>query len=401
MRTYDQLSMYNDYPVLTLKERDRRWNRTRELLTRQGLKCLLIAGFSGREQYDAYLTNDYAEGLVIFPANDAPIYITWAPSRVARQQEEARRGITPWVEDMRVGLDANTISAIIREKGCDEARVGVVGLQTKGPSEISGIIPYQFWAATLKELPLVEFVECSTEFSTMMLVKSEEELILMRHSAAIGEEACRVMFEQAKPGITERELTAQILYTIFSAGAFSPAPFLILHSGPTSESWGPSLWRYRGGKSRVLEKGDMVMAEIFPRYGGFESQQQMAVALEPVDATHEECANIARRCYEVGLEKLRPGATFQEVTNAMEAVIEGAGCWHLTPLIHSLCPLAWVGHGKAWKGADLTIKTGMVFELEPNAHKGNHRVNIGGTVIVTDGRAEELNDLSTRMRIIG
>jgi Xaa-Pro aminopeptidase len=392
--------MLNDFPVLTIKERDRRWNRTRQLLKEQGLECLVVAGFIGREQYDAYLTNDYAEGAVVFPADGVPTYVTWANSRVARQQEEARRGIIPWVEDMRVGLDAPTLSAIIREKGCDEARVGVVGLHTRGPSEISGTIPYRLWAETLKELPQVEFVECSMEFSAMMLVKSEEELVLMRRSATVGEEACKVMLERAKPGVTELELTAEILHTIFQAGAFSPAPFLILHSGPTTESWGPPIWRYRGGESRILQKGDMVLAEIFPRYGGFESQQQMAVALTPVDTIHTECAAIARDCYEVGLEVLRPGMTFQQVTDAMEKVIEEAGCWHLTPLIHSLVPLAWVGHGKTWKSVDLSIKAGMVFELEPNAHRGNHRVNIGGTVIVTESGAEELNVLPTRMHVM-
>ncbi len=385
---------------LTLGERDRRWGRTRELLRKLELECLVVAGLIGREQYDAYLTNDYAEGMVVFPASGIPTYITWARSRVTRQREAAGRGIVPWVEDMRVGLDAPTIAAIIREKGCDASRVGVVGLQTRGPSEMAGIIPYRLWAETLKQLPRVDFVECSLEFAAMMLVKSEEELVLMRRSAAIGEEACKVMQERARPGVSELELTAEILYTIMKAGGFSPSPFLILHSGPTTGSWGPPIWRYSGGESRVLQKGDMALAEIFPRYGGFESQQQMAVALPPVNSIHLECAKVARRCYEVGLEVLRPGTTFEKVNEVMEAVIEQAGCWHLTPLIHSLVPLTWIGHGKLYKTVDLPIEAGMVFELEPNAHRGDHRVNIGGTVVVTETGVEELNRLPTEMRVV-
>ncbi len=38
---------------------------------------------------------------------------------------------------------------------------------------------------------------------------------------------------------------------------------------------------------------------------------------------------------------------------------------------------------------------GMVFALEPNACIGNHRVNIGGTVIVTATGCEELNHIPT------
>ncbi len=41
----------------------------------------------------------------------------------------------------------------------------------------------------------------------------------------------------------------------------------------------------------------------------------------------------------------------------------------------------------------------MVFELEPNAQRGKHRVNIGGTVVVTESGVEELNHLATNMLI--
>jgi Xaa-Pro dipeptidase len=398
------------FPVLSLKERDRRWARTREFLKKQGFECLVLAGLTSREQYDAYLTNDYAEGVVVFPAEGPPTYVTWMEGRVMRQKEAEQSGIVPWVEDMRVGIDGPTLAAVMREKGFESARVGVVGLQSKGPAEMNGCIPYALWAKILEELPHAEFVDCSMGFAAMMLVKSNEELVMMRRSAAIGEEACKVMLEMAKPGVSELDITAEVMHTIFKACAFSPPPFLILHSGPETVSWGPPIWRYQGGVTRTLQRGDMLLAEIFPRYGGFESQQQMAIALQPVDEIHMECARLARRSYEVGLEVLRPGVTFQKVADEMETVIKEAGCWHITPMIHSLSPLAWVGgveastkgeQGKgAWKSQDLTIEAGMVFELEPNAQRGKHRVNIGGTVVVTETGVEELNALSTHMRVV-
>jgi Xaa-Pro aminopeptidase len=137
----------------------------------------------------------------------------------------------------------------------------------------------------------------------------------------------------------------------------------------------------------------------------------MSIALAPVDEVHLECARVARRCYEVGLEVLRPGVSFRKVDDEMEAVIGQSGCWHITPLIHSLSPTAWVGRlhaspagekGKgAWESRELPVEAGMVFELEPNAQIGKHRVNIGGTVVVTESGAEELNSLPTRMHVVG
>lgn len=48
----------------------------------------------------------------------------------------------------------------------------------------------------------------------------------------------------------------------------------------------------------------------------------------------------------------------------------------------------------------MEIQPGMVLEFEPNACKKKHRVNIGGTVIVTENGPEELNTLPKEMRII-
>ena len=40
-------------PTLSFAERDRRWQRTRDLMRQRGLDGLLIAGFRTREMYEA------------------------------------------------------------------------------------------------------------------------------------------------------------------------------------------------------------------------------------------------------------------------------------------------------------------------------------------------------------
>ena len=179
------------------------------------------------------------------------------------------------------------------------------------------------------------------------------------------------------------------------------------------------MWLHRAQAPRVVQQGDLVQAEIFPCYGGMETQQQMSIATKPVHSAISECARVARRSYQAGLKALRPGQAFRKIVEAMEAPILEAGCWRLTPLIHRMNPSSWVGGSGI--GADqpqhelpglkrtrrrvqiqeddLIVKPGMVFELEPNACRGKHRVNVGGTVVVTADGAEELNKLATEMRI--
>ena len=403
-------------PMLSLNERERRWNRTRELMRSKGVQCLIVPP-KGREEMVGYLSNELAEGILIFPLESDPVQLTWSGSRLLRRLVAAQQGIQPWVEDIRQGTCGPDVVKVIRERGVEKARIGVVGVDTWGPGDPEGYVPYKTWNAILKGLPEATFTDISEAFGEMVLVKSEEEIRLMRYSADIGEEACRTMLEMVKPGLKERELYAAIMAVIYRSGAVSPDPFLILYSGVENISWGSPMWHYQGGPERTIQAGDLVFAEIFPRYAGLESQQQMTVHLQPFHPVLMECARVARQAYDEGIKALRPGTTFQKVCEAMDAPVREAGCWHLTPHIHTLSPLGWVSmiHGRIeeapgmeWvggkahsvgvKGGDLVIKPGMVFEMEPNACKGMHRVNLGGTVVVTERGVEELNHLSMEMR---
>ncbi|MDP2643661.1 MAG: M24 family metallopeptidase [Desulfobacterales bacterium] len=413
--------MNEPFPTLSLKERDRRWERTRNLMRVKDVACLIVAGFRGREQMESYLCNDSAEGILIFPLHGEAVHLTSTGTRITRHLESHLRGEVPWVDDLRVGSNGPALVKVLTDKGLEKGRIGVVGLESGAPGEKDGIFPYRTWAHVLENLPGASFIELSGAFAEMMLVKSREELNLARFCAGIGEKACKKMLDLVRPGLNERELYAAIMEVIFTAGATAPPPHLILHSGKENLSWGPPTWTYQGGAARTLEEGDLVLAEIFPRYGGIETQQQMAVHIRPVNRTMGECARAARCAYEAGLSAIRPGITFQEVCDSMEKPVLDAGCWYLTPLMHSLSPMGWIsktgGVGikpdspmswltdkmrpRGMVGADLVLKTGMIFELEPNACIGRQRVNIGGTVIVTEHGAEELNKLSTEMHVIG
>jgi len=50
---------------------------------------------------------------------------------------------------------------------------------------------------------------------------------------------------------------------------------------------------------------------------------------------------------------------------------------------------------------DLVLREGMSFAFEPNACKGQRRVNVGGSVVVTKDRPGELNKLANRMCRVG
>jgi Xaa-Pro aminopeptidase len=400
-------------PTLSLAERDRRWKRTRELMRKENLDTLLVAGFRAREMYESYLSDDYNEGCVLFPLEGEPIVVTWAPLRVKRAQWSAERGNPLWIPDYRVAASGGAVAGLVEEMGLASSRMGIVGLRSIAPTEQYGSIPAAFWMDFSSALPKLQYRDFSEEFSHLMLVKSAEEIAQMRYAADAAEAACRVIADIAAPGVGEEEIFAEATAEMLRHGIGLRYPMIVMNSGPHTLSWGPPRWTTRGEAPRTLQRGDLLQAELMPMCGNQEAQVQMTVALDPIDDLSLQCEKIARASYDVGLQALKPGISFGELLAAMEEPLKSAGCWGYTPLVHSVAPHFLAGSTMVNRekvnlnvrlaGAprainrQRVIEAGMVFAFEPNACLGEHRVNIGGTVVVTANGCEAFNEIPCRV----
>ena len=398
-------------PVLSIAEHDRRWARVRDLMRERALDGLLVAGFRAREAYETYISDDYNEGCVIFPLEDEPVVITWAHLRVMRARWSRQRGATLWVDDYRVATSGTAVAEVFREKHLAGSSLGVVGLSSQAPTEIYGAIPANFWAELTAALPTARWEDISEQFSHLMLVKSDEELAQVRYAAHAAEAACKVMVEIVVPGIGEEVVFAEATREMLRHGIGLRYPMIVMNSGPATLSWGPPRWTTSGEAPRILQRGDLLQAELMPLCGNQEVQVQMTVALDPLDDTSLKCERVARASYDAGIKVLRPGVTFAELLATMEEPHKSEGCWGYTPLVHSLGPHFLAGRTQVnqnqarlnvrFVGANAArqrkaeLQPGMVLAFEPNACIGNHRVNIGGTVIVTSTGCEELNHIPT------
>jgi Xaa-Pro dipeptidase len=398
-------------PTLSLAERDRRWANVRTLMRERGFDGLLVAGFRAREMYETYISDDYNEGCVIFPLEGDPVVITWAYLRVMRARWSQERGATLWVDDYRVATSGTGVAEVLREKKLAESNLGVVGLSSQAPTEIYGAIPANFWMELTAALPKARWQDISEEFSHLMLVKSDEELAQVRYAARAAEAACKVIAEVAAPGVGEEVVFAEGTAEMLRHGIGVRYPVIVMNSGPHTLSWGPPRWTTSGEAPRILQRGDLMQAELMPLCGNQEVQVQMTVALDPLDDTNKTCECVALASYAAGIKALKPGIAFADLLAAMEEPLKSAGCWGYTPLVHSVGPHFLAGRtlvnqdqvkldvryagANAARQRQAILQPGMVFAFEPNACIGHHRVNIGGTVIVTATGCEELNHIPT------
>lgn len=402
-------------PVLSFAERDRRWIAVRSLMRANNLDCLVVAGFRAREMYESYISDDYNEQCTVLPLEGDAVVLTWANLRVLRAMWSRDRGHALWVPDYRVATSGEQASRVVREKMGGGSHLGLVGLLSEAPTEPFGAIPAHWWGPFAEGLKGVAFHDISEEFSHLMLVKSAEELAQVRYAAKAAEAGCAAIGAVAGEGVGEEVMYAEAVCAMYKFGIGLRYPNIVMNSGPATLSWGPPRWTTRGEAPRVLEKGDLMQAELMPMCGNQEVQVQMTVAIDPLNAINQKCEEVALESYRVGLKAMKPGMSFADLVTEMAEPLKSAGCWCYTPLVHSVGPhfllgrpninmenvdmkVNFVGPPQA-RVRSAVLKPGMVFAFEPNAclsvNGEHHRVNVGGTVIVTENGCEALNRIPT------
>jgi Xaa-Pro aminopeptidase len=403
------------FPTLSLSERDRRWKRVRDLMSRQGLDALVVFGF-GRDANDSYLTNEVQHGIVLFrPEGEPLVFVGDVP---INRYDEAGARYERWTNEWRHGPTVANLAKAVAEYGLDRAKLGVVGLTSRAVGQWAGVIPHKVWATVLQQLPDAEFVDVSNDYETLTVFKSAEEQEMIRKAAAIGEAACAAFVDACGVGVPESVVTAAAVQAIIANGGWFRAPFILERAGASRFGWGQPEWFNMGGQPHILQKGDSIAAEIFAFYGGFESQQQIDVCIGEPDPLLRRLEEVCLESYEAGLKALRPGLRFAELAQIMDEPLLRAGCWNTGPMVQTVSPVIFNSATRINPGVDpalahlpalpigvgldgdFEIQPGVAFAFEPNALRDGKRVCIGGTVLLGDNGIEDLNSIAKRLVVV-
>ena len=162
-----------------------------------------------------------------------------------------------------------------------------------------------------REMPGATFVEGWDVIDEVKMVKSAEEIDLVRRTCAVQDAAMEAAFAALKPGMRESELTAIAEFTARSMG--SEQGLYLCSSWQPGEStpFGPPHFQ-----AKIIEQGDMVRLLIECNGpGGYYGELGRMASLGPVpEVMFEECAfTIEAQQYCVSL--LEVGVACSEVWN--------------------------------------------------------------------------------------
>src|ERR1051325_10614079 len=153
----------------------------------------------------------------------------------------------------------------------------------------------------------------------MRLIKTDEEVALMRRSADIAAEAHREAMRAARPGVKEYEIEALIEYAFRRAGAAGPAYNTIVGGGANA-----TILHYIEN-SETLRDGDLLLIDAGAEYEGFASDITRTF---PVNGrftrAQRDVYDLVLECQEECVRMVRPGVTLEEMhERSVEILTEG------------------------------------------------------------------------------
>lgn len=224
-----------------------------------------------------------------------------------------------------------------------------------------------------------------------IIIKTDEEIKLMRQAGRIVAEILEIMSEQIKPGlatkeldiIAERELKKRNATSSFKGYRGFPANVCvaindeIVHGIP--------------GK-RVLREGDIISMDFGAIFQGLQGDAATTVAVGQVSPEAKELMEVTTGALEAGINAAQDGARLGNVSAAIQGFAESRGFSVVRE---------YTGHGI---GRDMheepqipnfglpnsgpVLKKGMVLAIEPMVNRGGWRTRLSDdnwTVLTADG----------------
>jgi Xaa-Pro aminopeptidase len=160
-----------------------------------------------------------------------------------------------------------------------------------------------------------EVVDVGERVGRLRRRKSSLEVGLLREAARLTDHAFDVAREEARPGISERDLAARLGYALGPEWAFTPCVVGGLDGTiPIREP-----------TARPLEAGDTVMIDIGAACEGYQADATRTFVLGRPSAEQRRVWDVVQRAYDAVLAVVRAGVPCAELQRAGQRVIENAG----------------------------------------------------------------------------
>lgn len=253
------------------------------------------------------------------------------------------------------------------------------------------------YRALLQSTGAAEVVDVNGKLQEMRMRKSPGEIVAMKRSIRIIEEALRLCIKQIRIGMTEMDIVAELEYQMKKQGADEP-------SFATTVLFGKHAANPHGvpGKSKIRE-GELLLIDAGVFAGGYASDLTRTFAVGEIDNSLRMMYETVRQANMAAIDKIAPNVPLRDIDLAARSWIEkhGFGSHFTTRTGHGLGLEIHEYPSVHKENADVAVP-GMVFTVEPGVYIPKKAgVRIEDNVLVTDDGVEVLTSFPKELTVIG
>jgi len=354
-------------------------------LKKQNLDGLLMFKQESMYWLTGYDTFGYVffQSLILTSKGDI-VLLTRTPDLRQAQNTSIIKDIRIWV-DKEKSNPSDELKNILSELNLEKSNLGVeyeaYGLTGRNAIRLNDSL--KNFATLCDKSELV---------SKLRVIKSTEEIKYVRKAAELADKALDVVWKNAKAGVSEGKILAEMQRVIFEGGGDYPANEFIIGSGHNA-----LLCRYQAEK-RILSNPDQLTIEWAGTYKHYHSAMFRTIPIGKADPKHYKMYEACHEALTNSEKKLLPGNTVGEIFDVHAKTFDDLGykksrmnaCGYslgatFSPNWMDVPPMIFTGN-------PLIIKPGMVFFMHMILMDSEAQLamNLGETYLVTETGNERL-----------
>lgn len=241
-----------------------------------------------------------------------------------------------------------------------------------------------------------EMIPTSGIIEKLRLIKTEEELHILKEATKIADTAFEHIVNFIKPGLTELDVSNELEFFMRKQGATSSSFDIIVASGYRSAL------PHGVATDKVIKTGELVTLDFGAYYKGYCSDITRTIAVGKISDELKHVYDVVLQAQLRGMSGIKPGMTGKQADALTREYISEQGFGDLFG--HS------TGHGiglDVHEGPALSMKSetvlepGMVVTVEPGIYiKGQGGVRIEDDTVITKNGNESLSYSTKELLIL-
>ncbi len=267
-----------------------------------------------------------------------------------------------------------------------------MGAKTVGYEETMPVAEYNELKSALKEFKLKP---AGSIIAAKRAVKTEREITLIKTAQGIAEAALKKAVSRAKPGMTERELMADINYEMVIGGADKYSFETIVAFGENSAQ------PHHHTSDKKLDKDELILVDMGAKYQGYCSDMTRTFCMGDPGEQLTRVYEIVKEAQEYAIKYIKAGMTCHDADALAREYITANG--YGDNFGHGF------GHGvgidihedpRVGSGTETVLLPGMVITAEPGIYvPGLGGVRIEDMLVVKEDGVDDITGYDKKLII--